>query len=75
MIEFSYQNYSKNLLVLRCVGPKNFFLERVIFPYQIIVLTAPEDSKVEIWGHEINGARLEERFRINDRAKDTSIAA
>ena len=35
MVEFSYKNESGRMVVLRCIGPSNFFLERVLFPTDI----------------------------------------
>ena len=64
MLDFSYRNESERMLVLRCIGPYNFFLERVLFPAELIVFLAPEDSKVEIWGNELYGARLAKRLRV-----------
>ncbi len=75
MIEFSYFNESPNMVVLRCVGPKRFFLERVIFPAEAIVLLVPHYSKVEIWGNELYGPRLEQRIRVNGDYIDSIKAA
>ena len=64
MLDFSYRNESERMLVLRCIGPYNFFLERVLFPAELLVFSAPEDSKVEIWGNENYGVRLAQRMRV-----------
>ena len=64
MLDFSYRNESERMLVLRCIGPCNFFLERVLFPAELLAFSAPEDSKVEIWGDELYGVRLENRMRF-----------
>ena len=73
MIEFSYKNKSKRMVVLRCIGPSKFFLERVLFPLEILTFMAPSDSKVEIWGNQLYGPKLEERIKIND--DDDSLVA
>ena len=64
MLDFSYRNASERMIVLRCIGPNGFFLERVLFPAELLVFSAPEDSKVEIWGDELYGVRLEKRMRV-----------
>jgi len=64
MLDFSYRNENERMIVLRCIGPCNFFLERVLFPFELLVFSAPEDSKVEIWGDELYGARFEQRMRV-----------
>ena len=64
MIDFSYKNKGERMVVLRCVGPSNFFLERVLFPFEVFTFKAPYDSRVEIWGSQLYGPKLEERIRI-----------
>ena len=66
MIEFSYKNKGDRMVILRCIGPSKFFLERVLFPLEVLTFMAPNDSKVEIWGNQFYGPRLEERIKIND---------
>ena len=75
MVEFSYKNNSSRMVVLRCIGPKNFFLERVLFPTDILTFVAPNDSRVEIWGNELYGPKLEERIRISSENEDVTMCA
>ena len=74
MREFSYKNNGNRMVVLRCIGPSNFFLERVLFPTDVLTFMAPLDSLVEIWGNELYGPKLEERIRINNN-DDTKLVA
>ena len=62
------------MVVLRCIGPAHFFLERVLFPTDVLTFMAPLDSRVEIWGNELYGPKLEERIRINNN-EDTTLVA
>ena len=73
MIEFSYKNKGDRMVVLRCIGPSEFFLERVLFPLEVLTFMAPNDSRLEIWGNQLYGPKLEERIRINEY--DDSFAA
>ena len=66
MIEFSYKNNGKRMVVLRCIGPSKFFLERVLFPLEVLTFNAPYDSRVEIWGNQLYGPRLEKRIRVSN---------
>ena len=75
MVEFSYKNNSCRMVVLRCIGPSNFFLERVLFPTDILTFMAPNDSKVEIWGNELYGPKLEERIRVTSSNADSKLVA
>ena len=63
------------MVVLRCIGPSNFFLERVLFPTDILTFMAPNDSRVEIWGNELYGPKLEERLRISNNKDDSKLVA
>ena len=75
MVEFSYKNESCRIVVLRCIGPSNFFLERVLFPTDILTFMAPNDSRVEIWGNELYGPKLVERIRgSSDNGDETLVA-
>ena len=74
MLEFTYKNEEKKMVVLRCIGPSSFFLERVLLPLDILTIKAPVDSRVEIWGNESYGPKLEKRLRITD-TNNSSLAA
>ena len=73
MIKFSYKNVGERMVVLRCIGPSKFFFERVLFPLEVLTFMAPYDSRVEIWGNELYGPRLEERIRVTNN--EDSFAA
>ena len=73
MIAFSYKNKGANMVVLRCIGPSKFFFEKVLFPLEVLTFMAPYNSRVEIWGNELYGPRLEERIRIPNK-EDSSFA-
>ena len=75
MSDFSYCNESERMVVLRCIGPDNFFLERVLFPTEVIAFLAPEDSRVEIWGNELYGPTLEQRLRVSNISNSPFLAA
>ncbi|AAP99775.1 MULTISPECIES: DUF1830 domain-containing protein [Prochlorococcus] len=75
MLDFSYCNDSNRMVVLRCIGSNHFFLERVLFPKQVIEFLAPRDSKVEIWGNELYGPKLEQRIRVGSIMNEIPKAA
>ena len=75
MVQFSYQNKGCRMVVLRCIGSSNFYLERVLFPTDILTFMAPNDSRVEIWGNELYGPKLEERIRISSDNENSTLAA
>ncbi len=64
MVSYSYKNESNKMVVLRCIGPKHFFIEKVILSSEIYSLIAPYGSRVEIWGNNKEGLHIEERHRL-----------
>jgi hypothetical protein len=56
-----YRNSSDRMVILRCIGPESYFLEKVIFPFESWSFMAPTDADVELWCHGIGGAELLER--------------
>tara|TARA_B100000700_G_scaffold86572_1_gene97438 strand:- start:320 stop:547 length:228 start_codon:yes stop_codon:yes gene_type:complete len=75
MVDFSYRNISSGMVVLKCIGPNRFFLERVIFPQEVFSSIAPEGSQLEIWGIESYGPKLEQRLRVCGSKSKDPIAA
>ncbi len=58
----SYSNSSDRMVILRCLGPGEFFLERVVFPFEQLSFQCPPGSDVEIWSHSLGGPELVEHF-------------
>ncbi len=75
MLEFSYRNIASSMVVLKCIGPDSFFLERVVFPQEVFSSVAPEGSHLEIWGIESYGPRLEQRLRVSSKKTEDTVAA
>ena len=75
MLDFSYRNITSSMVILKCIGPDRFFLERAIFPQEVFSFMAPEGSHLEIWGIESYGPNLEQRLRISSTREEDQIAA
>jgi hypothetical protein len=48
----SYRNCSARMLIVRCCGPEDFYLERVVFPFELLTFQCPPSSDVEIWARD-----------------------
>jgi hypothetical protein len=59
-----YRNSSDRMVIVRCLGPEEFFLERVVFPFELLSFLAPADSVVEIWTHGLGGPELVESLDV-----------
>ena len=75
MVDFSYRNVTSNIVILKCIGPNRFFLERAIFPKEVFSSIAPEGSQLEIWGIESYGPGLEQRLRVSATQIKDPLAA
>ncbi|WP_269603413.1 DUF1830 domain-containing protein [Prochlorococcus marinus] len=75
MVDFSYRNISSSMVILKCIGPERFFLERAIFPQEVFSAMAPEGSQLEIWGIESYGPNLEQRLRVSASNTENQVAA
>lgn len=50
------------MVILRCCGANNFFLERVVFPFELLTFACPPLSEVQVWSHGLYGPDLIESF-------------
>ena len=67
----SYRNGSDRMVILRCLGPEGFFLERVVFPFEMLNFDCPKDSEVKIWTHGLGGPELVESLQSDDLILDS----
>jgi hypothetical protein len=61
-----YRNASDRMVILRCIGPQEFFLERVVFPFELLSFCAPTSASVQIWTHGLGGPELVEYLTAED---------
>jgi len=54
------------MIILRCIGPEQFFLERVVFPFELLTFRCPTGSEVEIWTHGLGGPELLESIESRE---------
>ena len=54
------------MVIVRCIGPEEFFLERVVFPFELLSFLAPPNAVVEIWTHGLGGPELLESIEAGE---------
>jgi hypothetical protein len=78
-IACTYRNSTDRMVILRCCGPEQFFLERVVFPFELLSFGCPADAEVTIWSHGLGGAELVEAMQaeqlLSDDPHDTEAAS
>ena len=66
LLSCGYRNTSDRMVILRCCGPQEFYLERVVFPFELLSFHAPEGCEIEIWTHDLGGPSLVEVLQAPD---------
>jgi hypothetical protein len=66
LLSCGYRNTSDRMVILRCVGPEEFFLERVVFPFELLSFQCPPQSEVKIWTHGLGGPELVESIQAHE---------
>jgi len=62
----SYRNGLDRMVIMRCFGSEQYYLERVVFPFELLNFSAPADGEVEIWSHGLGGPELVETYPIRE---------
>ena len=70
-----YRNSSDRMVIVRCLGPQEFFLERVVFPFELLSFLAPPDSEVQIWTHGLGGPELVESIPVAELVMEATVAS
>ena len=61
-----YRNTSDRMVIVRCIGPEEFFLERVVFPFELLSFECPPATDVQIWTHGLGGPELIETLQADE---------
>jgi hypothetical protein len=64
LLTCGYRNGTDRMVIVRCVGPEAFFLERVVFPFELLSFQSPDETELEIWTHGLGGPELLERIPV-----------
>ena len=62
----AYRNGSDRMVIVRCIGAEAFFLERVVFPFELLSFECPRDAEVRIWTHGLGGPELLETIPVQE---------
>ena len=68
MSECLYQNKTSRMVILKCIGPNSFYLEKVVMPSETFWFEAPEAARLEIWEMSTSGQMLNLRADVADYA-------
>ena len=65
MVECIYQNDTSRMLIMKCIGSSQFYLEKVIMPSEIFLFNAPKEARLEIWRMSMSGQMLHVRADVS----------
>ena len=63
------------MVILQCIGPDSFFIEKAISLQEIFSSMAPEGSHLEIWGMRTYGPNFQQRLRVSASKTVGPVAA
>jgi hypothetical protein len=66
MVECIYQNDTSRMLIMKCIGSSQYYLEKVIMPSEIFLFNAPKEARLEIWRMSMSGQMLHVRADVSD---------
>lgn len=61
----SYRNQTNRMVIVRVKGNDSFFLERVVFPFELLTFRCPKDGEVEVIVRTAEGKEYCERIAPN----------
>ena len=65
MVECIYQNDTSRMVIMKCIGSNQFYLEKVIMPSEVFLFNAPKEARLEIWRMSISGQMLHVRADVS----------
>ena len=73
MIECVYRNNTNKMVILKCIGESNFYLEKVVMPKEMFWFEAPQEARLELWLMSPQGQMLDVRAYAADYAMDADL--
>ena len=74
LLNCTYRNSLKRMIIVRCFASGGFYLERVVFPFEILNFQAPENTEVEVWSHGLGSPELVCAMAIDDLKSESPEA-
>jgi len=75
LLACAYRNSSERMVIARCVGADAFFLERVVFPFELLSFACPAEAELQIWTHGLGGPELLETIDVQTLVLDAADSA
>lgn len=69
----SYRNTTDRMVVVKARGMEQFFLERVVFPFEIMTFYCPRDCEVEVVMRTATGGEQSESVPAEQLIAETQV--
>lgn len=66
----AYRNSTDRMVIVRCEAADGFYLERVVFPFELLTFECPAGTTLEIWTHGLGGPELMDRLPVDQLRLD-----
>lgn len=66
LLACAYRNNTDRMVIVRCEGRDGFYLERVVFPFELLTFQCPASSELEVWTHGLGGPELMDRMSVQE---------
>ena len=73
MIECVYQNETNKMVIIKCIGRHNFYLEKVVMPQELFWFEAPKEARLELWKMSPQGQMLDVRGYVEDHSINRDV--
>ena len=73
MIECGYRNETNKMVIVKCIGKLNFYLEKVVMPKEFFWFEAPKEARLEFWKMSPHGKMLDIRANASDYALEQEV--
>lgn len=67
----AYRNGSDRMVIVRCEDGDGFYLERVVFPFELLSFECPARAELEVWTHGLGGPEMLERLAVAELEVET----
>jgi hypothetical protein len=62
------------MVIARCFAGDSFFLERVVFPFELLSFACPPEAELEIWTHGLGGPELIETIPVQGLVMESAAS-
>jgi len=63
------------MVIVRCESHNGFYLERVVFPFELLSFNCPAEGELQVWTHGIGGPELIDTVPLRELLIESPIGS